>query len=89
MSQRMWNSDHGPIRGFYRDTDNAWIFGVCAGIADRFNFRLGMVRLVTIISFMLFSWLTAICYLSVWLLVREKPLVYRGRDTEYDFWRRA
>lgn len=89
MSQRMWNSDYGPVRGFYRDTDNAWIFGVCAGIADRFNFRLGMVRLVTIISFMLFSWLTAICYLSAWLLVREKPLVYRGRDTEYDFWRRA
>ena len=89
MSQRMWNSDFGPVRGFYRDTDNAWIFGVCAGIADRFNFRLGMVRLVTIIAFLLFSWATAIIYLSVWLLVREKPLVYRGRDTEYDFWRRA
>lgn len=89
MSQRMWNSDFGPIRGFYRDTDNAWIFGVCAGIADRFNFRLGMVRLVTIILFMLFSWVTAVCYLSIWLLVREKPLVYRGRDDEYDFWRRA
>ena len=89
MSQRMWGSDFGPVRGFYRDTDNAWIFGVCAGIADRFNFRLGMVRLVTIIAFLLFSWATAIIYLSVWLLVREKPLVYRGRDTEYDFWRRA
>ncbi len=89
MSQRMWNSDFGPVRGFYRDTDNAWVFGVCAGIADRFNFRLGMVRLVTIIAFLLFSWVTAITYLGAWLLVREKPLVYRGRDTEYDFWRRA
>jgi len=89
MSQRMWNSDFGPVRGFYRDTDNAWIFGVCAGIADRFNFRLGMVRLVTIIAFLLFSWATAIIYICAWLLVREKPLVYRGRDTEYDFWRRA
>jgi len=89
MSQRMWNSDFGPVRGFYRDTDNAWIFGVCAGIADRFNFRLGMVRLVTIIAFLLFSWATAIIYIGAWLLVREKPLVYRGRDTEYDFWRRA
>ena len=88
MSQRMWNSDYGPLRGFYRDSDRGWIFGVCAGIADRFNFRLGTVRVIVIISFLLFSWLTAAIYIGATLLVKEKPLIYSGRETEFDFWRR-
>ena len=89
MSQRMWNSDYGPLRGFYRDSDRGWIFGVCAGIADRFNFRLGTVRVIVIISFSLFSWLTAAIYIGATLLVRDKPLIYSGRETEFDFWRRV
>jgi len=88
MSQRMWNSDYGPLRGFYRDGDRAWIFGVCAGIADRFNFRLGTVRLIFFVSFLLFSWLTALTYIVATLLIREKPLIYSGRETEFEFWRR-
>jgi len=89
MSQRMWNNDNGPLRGFYRDSDRGWIFGVCAGIADRFNFQLGTVRVITIVCFLLFSWLTAAIYIAATLLVREKPLVYSGRETEFDFWRRV
>jgi phage shock protein PspC (stress-responsive transcriptional regulator) len=89
MSQRMWNSDYGPLRGFYRDGDRGWIFGVCAGIADRFNFQLGTVRVITIIAFMLFSWLTAAIYIAATLLIREKPLIYSGRETEFGFWRRS
>ena len=88
MSQRIWNSDYGPLRGFYRDSDRGWIFGVCAGIADRFNFRLGTIRVIVIISFLLFSWLTAAIYIGATLLVKEKPLIYSGRETEFDFWRR-
>ena len=88
MSQRMWNSDYGPLRGFYRDRDRSWIFGVCAGIADRFNFRLGTVRVIAVISFLLFSWLTALIYIAATLLIREKPLIYSGRETEFEFWRR-
>jgi phage shock protein PspC (stress-responsive transcriptional regulator) len=84
----MWNSDYGPLRGFYRDGDRAWIFGVCAGIADRFNFRLGTVRVIVVISFLLFSWLTALIYIAATLLIREKPLIYSGRETEFEFWRR-
>ena len=88
MSQNTWNIDYGPLRGFYRDRENAWLFGVCAGIADRFNFRVGVVRLLAVISLLLFFWLTVIAYLAATLLVREKPLVYSGRYSEYEFWRR-
>ena len=88
MSQRTWNIEHGPLRGFYRDQENAWIFGVCAGIADRFNFRLSTVRIIAVICLILFFWLTAAVYIGATLLIREKPLIYAGRQTEYDFWRR-
>jgi len=87
MIQRTWNIDHGPLRGFYRDRDAGWVFGVCAGIADRFNLNLGAVRIIAVISLCLCFWLTAAIYLGATVLIREKPLVYSGSDTEYDFWR--
>ena len=88
MSRRTWNIDNGPLRGFYRDRENGWIFGVCAGIADRFNLNLGTVRIIAVISLFLFFWLTAAIYLGATLLIRERPLIYSGRETEFEFWRR-
>lgn len=87
MSRGTWDADCGPLRGFYRDRENGWVFGVCAGIADRFNFRLGVVRVLAVVSLLLFFWLTAAVYLAATLLIKEKPLVYSGCRTEYDFWR--
>lgn len=88
MSRNDWKIDYSPLRGFYRDRENAWIFGVCAGIADRFNFRLSTVRIIAVICLVLFFWATALVYIGATLLIREKPLIYSGRRTEYDFWRR-
>ncbi len=88
MTQRTWNSDHGPIRGLYRDRENGWVFGVCAGLADRFDLSVAGVRVVALISLFVFFWATVLVYLAAALLIREKPLVYSGRDSEYEFWRR-
>ena len=88
MSQRSWNIDLGPIRGFYRDRESGWVFGVCAGLADRFNLNLGAVRVIAVISLLLFFWLTVALYLGATILIREKPLIYSGRETEFEFWRR-
>ena len=88
MTRPTWNLDHGPFRGFYRDRENGWLFGVCAGIADRFNLNLFMIRGIALASLLVFTWLTALLYAAAVLLIREKPLVYYGRDSEYDFWRR-
>lgn len=88
MNRRTWDIDYGPLRGLYRDRENAWIFGVCAGIADRFNFRLPTVRIIAIISLVLSFGMTVAVYIGATLLIREKPLVYSGRETEYKFWRR-
>jgi phage shock protein PspC (stress-responsive transcriptional regulator) len=88
MSRRIWDIDHGPLRGFYRDRENAWIFGVCAGIAGRFNFRLGVVRVLALACLFLFFWLTSAIYVCAMLLIREKPLIYSGSHAEHEFWRR-
>lgn len=88
MSRDTWNIDYGPFRGFYRDRENGWIFGVCAGIADRFNFHVGTVRLIAVISLLLAFWLTAALYIGATLLIKEKPLVFSGRESEDEFWRR-
>jgi phage shock protein C len=88
MSQGTWNIDNGPFQGFYRDRENGWIFGVCAGLADRFNLRISAVRVIAVISLLVFFWLTAAIYVAATLLIREKPLIYSGQRTENDIWRR-
>lgn len=89
MSQRTWNIDYGPLRGLYRDRESGWIFGVCAGLADRFNFRLGTIRVIAVICLVLFFWLTAAIYIAATLIIRDKPLIYSGNNSEYEFWRRT
>lgn len=79
----------GEVRGgLYRDRENGWIFGVCAGIADYAGFRTAVVRLVAVIGLMLFFWVTVIAYGAAALLFRQKPLTWSGRCHEFEFWRR-
>lgn len=89
MRREAWNLDHGRLRGLYRDRENGWIFGVCAGLADFLNFRVGAVRLIAFISLLLFFWPMVLGYFAFVFLIREKPLVYSGREAEYEFWRRS
>ena len=88
MSRNTWNMQDGPLRGLYRDRENGWLFGVCAGVADYFNFRTGTVRVIAAICLLVFTWLTALIYIAAVLLIREKPLIYRGERDEFEFWRR-
>lgn len=88
MSRGAWDIDGSGLRGLYRDRENGWIYGVCAGIADRFDLDVLMVRAIAVISLILFFWLTAAIYIAAILLIREKPLIYSGRHEEYEFWKR-
>ncbi|MDX1403505.1 MAG: PspC domain-containing protein [Woeseiaceae bacterium] len=88
MSRSSCNLDRGSFRGLYRDRENGWIFGVCAGIADYANFQTPTVRLIAVICLLLFFWPTVLTYLAAVLLFREKPLIYAGREQEFEFWRR-
>ena len=88
MSRGAWNLNHGPLRGLYRDRENGWIFGVCAGIAEFGNFRTATVRIITVICLLLFFWVTALVYLGAVVLFRDKPLIFSGRHQDSEFWRR-
>lgn len=89
MSRGTWNLDNGPLRGLYRDRENGWIFGVCAGLAEFLNFRVGPVRIVAVVCLLLFFWPVVLTYIAATFLFREKPLIYSGREAEYEFWRRS
>jgi phage shock protein C len=83
-----FDRDYRPLHGLYRDRENGWIFGVCAGIAEYLNVRTGLVRLIAFIALLLFFWPAAIAYLAAALLFRSKPLTWSGSCREYEFWRR-
>lgn len=79
---------HG-LRGLYRDRENGWVFGVCAGVAERFGFAVGTVRLLSIICLIMFFWTTVTVYLAASLLLKKRPLIYCGHAHEDEFWRRC
>lgn len=89
MSENTWNIDYGRFRGLYRDRENGWIFGVCAGLADRFNLQLGAVRIVAVVGLLVFFWFTIAVYIAASILIREKPLIYSGQRNEDEFWGRS
>ena len=80
--------EHRPFRGLYRDRENGWIFGVCAGIADYGDIPVLAVRIVAAAGLLFFFWFTVIVYLAAAILFREKPLTWSGRYQENEFWRR-
>lgn len=91
MSRDSCNNDRDGsdrLSGLYRDRENGWLFGVCAGIADYADVRPATVRLIVLVSLFFFFWTTTIAYAAAALLVRQKPLTWSGRCREYDFWRR-
>lgn len=86
---RTANTGRGPFQGLYRDRENGWIFGVCAGIAERYGFEPIIVRVITLLSLVLLFVPTILVYGLATLLLRERPLIYRGSRCERDFWRRS
>lgn len=88
MSRYYGDRSFRALRGLYRDRENGWVFGVCAGLAERFNLNLGAVRIIAVVSLFLAFWATAAVYLGATFLIREKPLVYSGARSEHEFWRR-
>lgn len=88
MSGRTW--EHDPARGrgpLYRDPENGWVMGVCAGIAQRFDLNVFGVRLIAFISLLILTLPTLLVYFLLGLILRERPLCYCGGRDERRFWR--
>lgn len=83
------NRGHAPAGTlFYRDSEQGMILGVCAGLADKFGFRLGPLRVVCVLALLLFTVPTLLIYVVAGLLLPGKPLTYYGGRDERELWRR-
>ncbi len=72
----------------YRDRENGMILGVCAGIAERFEFNVLGVRILAVVAMVCLAfWPVAVAYLAFGLLLRDRPLSYYGQEYEHRFWR--
>lgn len=85
----MTRMTRNPTRRLYRNKETGIIMGVCSGLAEFFDFEVWMVRVLAVVSLLFFTIATAVIYVLLGLLLRERPLSYRGRDEETRFWRKA
>ncbi|RZV45919.1 MAG: PspC domain-containing protein [Sphingomonadaceae bacterium] len=77
---------HSHGTGLYKDSENGWLMGVCAGIANYFDFSRNGVRLIAVFFALFMFWPTVVAYAVAGMVLRDRPLYYRGRD-ERRFWR--
>ena len=75
-------------RRLYRDRENGWIMGVCAGVAQFFDWNVLAVRGIVAILLVFNTLPTALVYFATGILLRDKPLHYSGPEDEARFWRR-
>ncbi len=84
MNKR-WLQDE--LGGLYLDRENGWLFGVCAGIAERFDIDLNVLRLLVALSAVFFTLATIVVYGLAAYVLEDRPLTPRDPDHERDFWR--
>ena len=75
------------LGGLYLGRENGWFFGVCAGIADRFDIDLNVLRLLVGIAGVIMTMPTIIAYALAAFVLNDRPLTPKHPDRERDFWR--
>lgn len=88
MSSEPWRRVSGLLRRLYRDQENGMLLGVCAGLADYFDWPVIAVRAAAAASLLFWTIPTAVVYVMAGLMLKDRPLRYRGRNGEPDFWKR-
>jgi phage shock protein C len=72
---------------FYRDTQRGKLMGVCAFIADYFDWNVTIVRIFAIIALLWFNGLVVIAYLILGFMLPTKPDATDDWDTDEEYWR--
>lgn len=76
----------GRSHRLYRDSERGLILGVCAGIADCFDWPVWLVRVGTFALGWFFPVSTIVAYIVAALIMPERPLRYYGDGDERSFW---
>lgn len=81
------DSTEASPRRLYRNPKRGWFAGVCAGIADYFGVSTGVVRLLTFVSAMVFTFPTVVGYLAAACILQRCPERLYADRREEAFWR--
>ena len=58
------------------DRDNAWLFGVCAGLANYWRTDPDIVRVAAIVGGLFVTKITIAIYLVAWLILNDRPTAH-------------
>jgi phage shock protein C len=82
----MRRDDYGSDRRLYRSRRGV-IMGVCRGLSDYFNLRIGWVRLVTVILFLISGiWPVLIIYFVAAVAMKPEPMIPFESEEQQDFY---
>lgn len=79
------SGEYRPHR-LYRDTERGVILGVCAGIAECFDWPVWLTRLGALALAWCFPIPVAVIYILAGYILPERPLRYCGDGGERFFW---
>ena len=79
-------TDASPRR-LYRNPKRGWFAGVCAGLADYFGVSTGVVRLLTFVSALMFTFPTVVSYVAAAFILQRRPERLYADRREEAFWR--
>lgn len=65
------------------DRDHAWLFGVCAGLANYWRTDPAIVRVGVVVSGLFVTKVTIAFYLVAWLLLDDRPSDRASVDSDH------
>ncbi len=73
-------------KSLYRDEESAILLGVCAGLAERFDFSVAAARILALLALLFFTLPAGFVYLTGGVLLPLKSLHFHGGGAEKQFW---
>jgi len=74
----------------YKNPRDGKVMGVCAGIADYLDIKVGVVRFLTVVGTLVTGiWFFVIAYFVMGMVLDAKPASLYEDDTEEDFWKQT
>ena len=84
----MTSFNKSPTR-LYKNPRDGKIMGVCAGIADYFDIKVGIVRVLTCIGLIPFGAFIVIGYFVLGFALSPKPVDLYEDEQEEEFWKQT
>lgn len=75
------------LGSLYLDRENGWVAGVCAGLAERLDIDLNVLRIVTVAAAWFATFPVVVVYGAAAFLLKDRPLESKNPSGEREFWR--